>query len=76
MADYAAEFDSAFVRRLNESEWVPDDEGNLQRPALIPFEALQWTPNPFLLSKIRFKPPDHSINSPSRPDLSLKLWTC
>ena len=54
---YNTEFDSAFVRRLKESEWVPDHEGNLQRPELIPFESIGWTLNPFLLSKIHFKPP-------------------
>ena len=54
---YRQECDSAFVRRLNKSEWVPDHEGNLQRPELISFESLDWISNDFLLSKIRFKPP-------------------
>ena len=54
---YSTHFDSAFVRQLNKSEWVPNSEGNLQRPQLISFESLGWPSNQFLLSKIRFKPP-------------------
>lgn len=50
-------FDSAFIRLLNGSEWVPDDEGDLRRPDLILFGSLGWASNPFLQSKIRFKPP-------------------
>ena len=54
---YSTPFDSAFVRRLNESEWIPDEEGILQRPELIPFESLDWTSNSFLQEKILFKSP-------------------
>ena len=54
---YHAEDDAAFIRKLNETEWVPDSTGNLQRPELILFDDLDWSPNPFLQSKIRFKPP-------------------
>jgi hypothetical protein len=50
-------FDATFVRLLNETEWVPDSDGNLQRPELVLFDSLGWKRNPFLLSKIRFKPP-------------------
>lgn len=50
-------FDAAFVRQLNETAWVPDASGNLQRPEFVVFDSLGWKPNPFLLSKIRFKPP-------------------
>ena len=53
---YSTNFDSAFVRQINKSEWVPDSEGNLQRPELISFESLGWMSNDFLLSKICFKP--------------------
>jgi len=52
-----ATFDATFVRLLNEKEWVPDAEGNLQRPEFVLFDSLGWKPNPFLQSKIRFKPP-------------------
>ena len=52
-----ANFDAAFVRRLNETPWIPDGNGKLQRPELVHFESLGWTPDPFLLSKMHFKPP-------------------
>ena len=52
-----AHFDAAFVRHLNETPWIPDDTDKPQRPELVIFESLGWTPHPFLLSKIRFKPP-------------------
>jgi hypothetical protein len=54
---YRAGFDAAFVRQLNDTAWVPDTNGDLQRPGLVLFDTLGWKPNPFLLSKIRFKPP-------------------
>jgi hypothetical protein len=54
---YRRDFDAAFVRKLNETAWVPDGTGNLQRPELVLFETLGWEPNPFLQSKIRFKAP-------------------
>lgn len=54
---YRAIFDAAFVRRLNETEWVPDQNGDLQKPHLILFDSLGWPENPFLQSKILFKPP-------------------
>lgn len=50
-------FDAAFVDQLNNSEWVPDADGNLHAPARIGFDTLGWKANPFLQSKIRFKPP-------------------
>jgi hypothetical protein len=54
---YRATFDAAFVRLLNATGWVPDADGALCRPELVVFDSLGWKPNPFLLSKIRFKPP-------------------
>lgn len=54
---YRTSFDAAFIRLLNEKAWVPDAGGNLERPDLILFESLGWKPDPFLQSKIRFKPP-------------------
>ena len=50
-------FDAAFVKQLREREWVPDADGNLLAPELVVFDTLGWKPNPFLLSKILFKPP-------------------
>jgi hypothetical protein len=46
----------AFVRLLNENEWVPDVDGILHRPATIAFENLEWKNNPLLLAKIQFMP--------------------
>ena len=54
---YRTRFDAAFVRLLNEMEWVPDADGNLSPPGTVLFDSLDWKPAPFLLSKIRFKPP-------------------
>jgi hypothetical protein len=53
---YAVTFPSAFVRRLNEAAWIPDADGVLHPPRLVAFERLGWKPNPFLLTKIQFKP--------------------
>lgn len=53
----APPFDSAFVRLLNATEWIPDVDGTLRRPAAIFFDSLGWKEDPFLLSKVRFKPP-------------------
>lgn len=49
-------FPAAFLRRLNKSAWIPDANGELVSPDLVMFETLGWKPNPFLLTKISFKP--------------------
>jgi hypothetical protein len=54
---YRAECDAAFVRQLNEKEWISDVDGNLQLPSAVLFDSLGWKLNPFLLSKICFRPP-------------------
>jgi len=54
---YRASFDAAFVRLLNEAEWVPDTDGTPTRPGAVLFDSLGWKADPFLESKIRFKPP-------------------
>ncbi|MBF6650217.1 DUF3883 domain-containing protein [Methylobacter sp. BlB1] len=54
---YKAEFPSAFLRQLNTVSWIPDANGELQRPDLVVFDTLGWKANPFLLTKITFKPP-------------------
>ena len=54
---HSCSFDAAFVRRLNEAAWVHGPGGTLQRPGSVLFEETGWEANPFLLSKIRFKPP-------------------
>lgn len=52
-----ARFDAAFVRILNQIAWVPNTDGELVPPGLVVFDTLGWKPNPFLLTKIAFKPP-------------------
>ncbi len=52
-----ARFDAAFVRTLNQVAWVPNADGELVPPGLVVFDSLGWKPNPFLLTKITFKPP-------------------
>jgi hypothetical protein len=52
-----ARFDAAFVRMLNRVAWVPNADGQLVPPGLVLFDTLSWKPNPFLLTKITFKPP-------------------
>ena len=54
---YKKDFPSAFVRRLNEATWVPDADDELQSSRLVVFDTLGWKSNPFLLTKINFKPP-------------------
>lgn len=54
---YRTTFDAAFVRTLNETAWIPDADGEMQRPEFVLFEPLGWKPSPFLQSKIKFKPP-------------------
>lgn len=54
---YRSAFDAAFVRMLNATAWIPDPDGNLQRPQVVLFDSLGWKQSPFLFSKIRFRPP-------------------
>ncbi|MTH96036.1 DUF3883 domain-containing protein, partial [Roseibium sp. RKSG952] len=52
-----AQFDADFLRILNRTAWVPNGDGELVSPGLVDFETLGWNSNPFLLTKITFKPP-------------------
>jgi hypothetical protein len=54
---YDRSFPAAFLRKLNTAAWVPDANGVLVTPNLVVFDALGWKTNPFLLTKISFKPP-------------------
>jgi hypothetical protein len=54
---YATSFPAAFLCSLNAASWVPDANGELVPPNLVMFDLLGWKSNPFLLSKIAFKPP-------------------
>ncbi len=50
-------FPAAFLRRLNKAAWVLDSNDELVPPSLVVFDTLKWKANPFLLTKIAFKPP-------------------
>ncbi len=52
-----ARFDATFLQLLNQAAWVPNDDGELVSPGLVMFETLGWKSNPFLQTKIAFKPP-------------------
>ncbi|WP_416193642.1 sacsin N-terminal ATP-binding-like domain-containing protein [Nitrobacter sp. TKz-YC01] len=52
-----ARFDASFIRMLNRAAWVPNGDGELVSPDLVVFDALSWKPDPFLQTKIGFKPP-------------------
>ena len=51
------DFDPSFIEILQNTAWVPDADSKLQQPEFVVFDTLGWTTNPFLLSKIEFKPP-------------------
>ena len=57
--DRSARFDADFVKLLNETAWIPDNDGTLRLPEQVVFEDIdpRWEPNLFLLSRIGFKPP-------------------
>lgn len=54
---WSTQFDSQFVRLLNERPWIPDADGDLVPPSSILFETTGWASHPFLQSKITFKKP-------------------
>lgn len=54
---YSTSFPAAFLRNLGAAAWVPDGKGALLPPNLVVFDSLGWKTNPFLLTKISFKPP-------------------
>ena len=47
-------FPSQFVKRLNETPWIPDEDSNLRLPGSVSFAALDWEADDFLLSQIEF----------------------
>ena len=47
-------FPSQFVKRLNETPWIPDEDSNLRLPGSVSFAALDWEEDDFLLSQIEF----------------------
>ena len=50
-------FPSQFVKRLNETPWIPDEDSNLRLPEAVSFAALGWEADGFLLSQIEFMQP-------------------
>lgn len=54
--NYQKEFDSRFVRLLNSRCWVPIEK-ELSEPKFVLFDSLDWEPNAFLQSLIKFKSP-------------------
>jgi hypothetical protein len=50
-------FDAKFLGELNSAAWVPNASGQLRPPGSVLFKDTGWTEEPFLLTKIRFRPP-------------------
>lgn len=55
--NYMCDFEPTFVRRLNETAWIPTTGGRLEHTRFVVFDTLGWKPDPFLQSKILFEPP-------------------
>lgn len=49
--------DAASIEILRTTAWVPDADGELRVPKEIAFESTGWQDEPFLQSKIEFRPP-------------------
>ena len=54
---YGADLYEGFVKKINETAWVPDAKGDLKLPKFVSFDTLGWEENPLLQSKIIFQPP-------------------
>jgi len=54
----SAQVPAAFARTLSEVAWVPDQKGDLRTPKEVDFDSLDWPADPFLQSKIEFRPPE------------------
>ena len=52
-----ARFPSRFVKRLNETPWIPIEDGDLKLPGSVSFAELGWAGDDFLLSQIEFMQP-------------------
>lgn len=53
---YKATFPASFLTLLNTANWVPNADGKLGPPSSVLFESLGWKENPFLATRIKFKP--------------------
>lgn len=54
----SAQVPASFVRTLRKVAWVPDEKGDLRTPKEVDFDSLDWPADPFLQSKIEFRPPE------------------
>ena len=52
-----SKFAAKFVKQVNETAWVPDEDDQLRRPEAIVFASLDWEEHTFLLSQIPFMRP-------------------
>ena len=50
-------FPAAFIRQLNEREWVPNAGGGFGKPGEVIFDSLGWPRHDSLLEQIEFLPP-------------------
>ena len=53
---HSENFYADFLKKINETDWVPDANGDLNLPKLVSFDTLCWEENSFLQSKIIFRP--------------------
>ena len=63
---HSREFPSQFVKRLNETPWIPNEDGDLKLPGSVSFGELGWAGDDFLLLQIEFMQP----RSPSVANLA------
>ncbi|MCW8087651.1 sacsin N-terminal ATP-binding-like domain-containing protein [Sabulicella glaciei] len=49
--------DAGFLRRLNQTAWIPDASGVLRLPSEVVFEELGWPRHAVLEARIEFRPP-------------------
>ena len=63
---HSSTFPSEFVKRLNETPWIPNEDGDLKLPGSVSFGELGWAGDDFLLSQIEFLQP----HSPSVANLA------
>ena len=55
-SEHPMSFPAKFVKTLNDTAWVPDKDGALQIPRDVAFKGTGWVEDPYLLSRIEFKP--------------------
>lgn len=55
-SEHPMPFPANFAKTLNDTAWVPDKEGQLKVPGNVAFKDTGWVEDPYLLSKIKFRP--------------------